>query len=251
MTDRNKPDFSRLDFDGFRDLARDSRLSRYERIGFPDSYREGLEPRIFQDILTKLPRLNSRDLTVMDIGPGCSDLPHMLIEYAKQQGHHLILVDAPEMLDQLPHTPNQTRIPGRFPDCAEALEPWWAQVDILICYSVFHYVVPDRDWLLFIDHAMALLADGGEMLIGDIPNISKRKRFLASPAGIAFHQAFMNTSEAPEVTFNRVEPGQIDDTLLMSVVMRARSSGYDAYWLPQDSSLPMANRREDLLIRKP
>jgi hypothetical protein len=32
---------------------------------------------------------------------------------------------------------------------------------------------------------------------------------------------------------------------------RARAAGFDAYVLAQPEALPMANRREDLLIRRP
>ena len=40
-------------------------------------------------------------------------------------------------------------------------------------------------------------------------------------------------------------------TVVLGVVMRARAQGCDAYWLPQPACLPMANRREDIVIYKP
>jgi hypothetical protein len=55
----------------------------------------------------------------------------------------------------------------------------------------------------------------------------------------------------PEVHYNQVEPRQIDDSVMLSLLMRARAQGCDAYLLPQRDDLPMANRREDILIRKP
>ena len=58
------------------------------------------------------------------------------------------------------------------------------------------------------------------MLIGDIPNVSKRKRFFSSPAGVMFHHEFMQTKETPEVAFNRIERNQIDDTVILSLLMR-------------------------------
>ena len=89
------------------------------------------------------------------------------------------------------------------------------------------------------------------MLIGDIPNISKRKRFFRSAAGVAYHQAFMKTDEEPVVDFNTIEDGKIDDAVLLSLLLRCRTAGFDAYLLPQASALPMANRREDILIMRP
>jgi hypothetical protein len=49
----------------------------------------------------------------------------------------------------------------------------------------------------------------------------------------------------------RIEHDQIDDAVVFALVQRARAAGFDAYVLPQDASLPMANRREDILIVRP
>jgi hypothetical protein len=38
---------------------------------------------------------------------------------------------------------------------------------------------------------------------------------------------------------------------MIALLLRARAAGADAYIVPQDPALPMANRREDILIRKP
>jgi len=102
-----------------------------------------------------------------------------------------------------------------------------------------------------LDASLALLAPGGQFLIGDIPNISKRKRFFSSETGRRFHQSFMNTTDIPEVIFNQIEHDQIDDAVVMALLQRARAQGFDAYVLPQPSTLPMANRREDILIVRP
>ena len=89
------------------------------------------------------------------------------------------------------------------------------------------------------------------MLIGDIPNISKRRRFFSGANGIKFHQEFMKTQTAPEVRFNTIERHRIDDSVILALLGRARNQGFDAYVLPQDPELSMANRREDILIRRP
>ena len=64
------------------------------------------------------------------------------------------------------------------------------------------------------------------MLIGDIPNASKKKRFLSS------------------------EPLCIDDSVIFSILQRYRSMGCESYLLEQLSGLPMNNTREDILIVK-
>jgi hypothetical protein len=37
----------------------------------------------------------------------------------------------------------------------------------------------------------------------------------------------------------------------MDLLLRCRAAGFDSYLLRQPETLPMANRREDLLILKP
>jgi cyclopropane fatty-acyl-phospholipid synthase-like methyltransferase len=243
--------FANLGFEDFRKLAKDETLSKYERIGFPDDYRSGKEESIFQDILSKLTLLEETEKTILDIGPGCSDLPHMLIKHCESRQHSLILVDSPEMLEQIPDSPGIEKVAAFFPDCPQLVETRSGAIDVILCYSVLHYVFVDTSIFRFLDTSLSLLAPGGQMLIGDIPNISKRKRFFSSDAGVRFHQEFMHTTDIPEVRFNQIEQAQIDDSVVMAVLQRARQQGFDAYVLPQSSNLPMANRREDILIVRP
>jgi hypothetical protein len=120
--------------------------------------------------------------------------------------------------------------------------------DVILAYSVLHYVVVDANPFAFVDAAMARLNPGGRLLVGDVPNFSKLRRFLSSSAGVAFHKAYMRTDGPPDVPAFAVATDRIDDGMMMGLVMRARIAGYDAYLLPQPPSLPLANRREDLLI---
>jgi hypothetical protein len=244
--------FAELTFEDFRRLATDATLSPYEKIGFPDAYREGHEPAIFADIVAKLPPVAHRsEQIVLDIGPGCSELPAMVRERCEQRGHTLLLVDSDEMLAHHPDGPKLRKFAGPFPDCPDLLEEFAGRVDAILAYSVLHYVFPHASVHAFLDQAMALLADSGHMLIGDIPNLSKRRRFFSSPAGREFHRNFTGSDEPPEVALNGLEPDKIDDSVLLGLVARARAAGFDAYLVPQAGGLPMANRREDLLVFRP
>ncbi|HEY0171431.1 MAG TPA: hypothetical protein VGB98_10445 [Pyrinomonadaceae bacterium] len=243
--------FADLSFDDFRRMAGDDSLSQYERIGFPDSYRAGREEAIFEDITSKLPALAGRGKVVLDVGPGCSGLPFMLAELCRRQGHTLLLVDSAEMLARLPAEPFVRKFPAYYPRCEELFAEYAGRVDVLLCYSVLHYVFAESNLWDFLDASLGLLAGGGQMLLGDVPNVSKRRRFFSSAAGVEFHREFTGTETSPEVVFNRVERGQIDDAVVLSLVARARAEGCDAYVVPQREDLPMANRREDILVRKP
>jgi len=243
--------FANIGFEDFRRLAQDSTLSKYARIGFPDSYRAGFESAIFDDIRSKLHALDDSQKKVLDIGPGCSDLPALLIDQCRRRRHDLFLIDSAEMLVHLPDQPFLVKLAAHFPNCPEFAAEHEGRFDAILCYSVLHYVLVDVAFFRFLDSSLRLLAPGGRLLIGDIPNVSKRKRFFSSEAGVRFHKEFMKSDEPPVVEFNRVESDQIDDSVVMALLQRARASGFDAYVVPQNPALPMANRREDILIVRP
>jgi hypothetical protein len=244
--------FKALTFEGFRDLARAEGLSRYQQIGFPDAYRRGHEEAIFGDVTAKLTTLHGRGKVVLDIGPGCSDLPRLLIDLCRRHGHTLLLCDSAEMLAHLPDAPGIVKIPGRYPAETEGpLAAYAGRVDALLCYSVLHYVFVEQPLFDFLDRSLGLLAQGGQMLLGDIPNVSKRRRFFRSAAGVRCHREYTGRDELPAVEFNVPEPGKIDDAVVLGVLARCRAAGFDAYVVPQSPELPMANRREDILIHRP
>lgn len=243
--------FSNIGYEDFRAMAQDRTLSRYEKVGFPDTYRSGREKAIFDDICSKLPALGRKNSLILDIGSGCSDLPRLLMERAEQNSQRLILIDSAEMLNQLPDVPCVSKIAARYPECPELFEAYGGRVDAIITYSVIQYVFAEGNIFDFLDRSLKLLAPEGRMLIGDIPNISMRKRFFASGTGEAHHHQFTGTDEKPVVAFNCPEPGNIDDSVVFSLAARARAAGFHGYILPQAQDLPMANRREDILIIKP
>ncbi|MGC2779928.1 MAG: SAM-dependent methyltransferase, partial [Bradyrhizobium sp.] len=195
--------------------------------------------------------LGETGLDVLEVGPGCSDLPLMLIEHCRRHDHRLHLIDSPEMLAQLPDAPFLAKRPGLFPKCRADLADLIGAIDVMISYSVLQHVFLDANPFDFVDLAVELLAPQGELLIGDIPNVSKRMRFFSSDAGIAFHQRFTGGESKPEIAFNVPHPGKIDDAVMIGLLARARAAGVDAYILSQPPALPMHNRREDILMRKP
>ncbi len=243
--------FAKLTFDEYRKMAQDDSLTNCEKSGGPDSYREGKEGFIFQSIVTNLPQLNQTGKVVLDIGPGCSGLPQLMMNLCRERDHSLLMVDSAEMLALLPNDNFIRKFAAYYPECEFLFADFTAKVDVILAYSLFHYVFVEGNIWDFLDRSLELLAEGGEMLIGDIPNISKRRRFFSSPNGVKFHQQFMNTQSLPEVRFNSLDRHQIDDSVILALLNRARNQGFDAYVLPQRPDLPMANRREDVLIRRP
>lgn len=243
--------FQDLTYDDFKRLAQDTSLSSHERVGFPDIYRKGKEELVWQDILSKLPQLHEQQRTICDIGPGCSILPRLLIEHAAKHDSPLILCDSVEMLQALAPPQAVTNIIGPFPDCWNEFEKYAGKIDVLICYSVLHYIFADGNLWDFLDRCLQLLAVGGQFLLGDIPNESKRRRLFSSPTGVAFHQSNYGKDSLPTVNWNQIEHSKLEDSVVFSILMRCRAAGFDAYVLPQPPTLPMGNRREDILIVRP
>ena len=103
----------------------------------------------------------------------------------------------------------------------------------------------------FLDAALVMLRPGGRILLGDLPNHSMRRRFLASGAGRAFHHQYMQSDEEPDVSWPVLPTGELDDASVIALLSRARASGFHAWLMPQAAGLPMANRREDLVIERP
>jgi hypothetical protein len=244
--------FSGLTYDDFRSMARDPTLSANEKIGMPDPTRLGFDANILADILQKVPPLASRGQIVVDIGSGCGTFAHHFIAYCKQLEHRLVLVDSPEMLMHLPDPPNIHKAAGRFPTNEGLVRDQIADgADVVLAYGVLSVVFADANPFLFLDRAAALLRNGGHLLVGDVPNASKLRRFLASDAGAQYHRQYMRTKEPPPVAPFDPPTDRIDDGVVLGIVDRMRRRGFDAYVLPQSESLPLANRREDILIVRP
>jgi hypothetical protein len=243
-------DFMNLSYEKFKNLASNDGLSKYEKIGFPDEYRKGFEALIFDDICSKLSTLNNSGGLVVDIGSGCSDLPEMIATHCRNSRQELHLFDNKEMLNLGPYGKGIVHWEGKFPnDHRESIKRLKEGASAIIVYSVIQYVELGKDLIQFLDSCLELLSIGGELLIGDIPNESMRNRFLKSGNGISFTEKLNKDNKNLEVS-KRV-PSEINDRVLLEIITYVRDKGYHAWIVPQNMKLPMANRREDILIRKP
>lgn len=247
---KDKINFDELTFEKFRDLAKLDSLTHHEKVGFPNDYREGKERSIFDDMLKKITPQNLKEGKIIEIGPGCSQLPVYLADLCGASRSEVYFIDSEEMLNLLPNAPHIFKLSGCYPKI-EILNELYGNINLIIAYSVIQYVFAEGNLWDFIDKSLLLLKDGGEIFLGDIPNITMRKRFFASEEGARTHREYTGRNDLPEVHFNNIEHSKIDDSVVMSILMRARAEGFHAWVLPQSSDLPMANRREDILIRKP
>lgn len=237
-------------YEAFRERARDPSLSLNEKCGFAEVFRSGQSDSIFADISSKLTAFAKPGVKILDIGAGCSDLALHIVETTGRNGQFLTAIDSPEMLSLLPDSPHLTKIEGRFPDCIKAAAQPLGPFHAILAYGVVQVVYSEGNLFSFVDSAVQLLQDQGRFLIGDISNTTMRKRFMVSAAGKAYHKIYYAHLPEPEVVFNRLEPGEIDDGVILGLIARMRGAGFNAFVLPQAPDLPMANRREDILITK-
>ena len=240
-----------LTFEDFKKKGTKKNLTSNERIDFPNKYRDGFDKIILDDILSKLPSLNHEDSTFLDIGIGCGSLGLFLFNHCQDKSIKTDLIDSFEMLNQLPSDKKIKKHNFFFPDCKNFIKKHLNHYDSILCYSVLQYMFQEAPITHILDRMLSLLAPNGRLLIGDIPNINKRKRFFKSPSGIKFHKNFMKDNSLPTFVDDEILEYEIDDSLIFFILQRSRNLGYQSYIVPQNENLPMSNRREDILIIKP
>jgi 2-polyprenyl-3-methyl-5-hydroxy-6-metoxy-1,4-benzoquinol methylase len=241
--------FSGISFDDYGQRALDASLSHNEKVGFPDAYRDGFSEIIWNDLLSKLPSLHVEGAKVLDIGCGCGHLPQALIQHATINSQKLTMIDHPNMLAQLKHADSHRLVGGRFPDILSSNSGLAKEsFDVIICYSVLQVAALEMNPFIFVDSAVELLADGGQLILGDLPNYSKLRRFLASEKGRQYHRRYMNTETDPIVKPFDNDKSRLDDGFVLGLLAHLRIGGLDTYLLPQPVSLPLSTRREDILI---
>jgi trans-aconitate methyltransferase len=211
------------------------------------------ERRIVLDVAEKLALAPSHRLLDIGCGPGALAIPlSFLVKHTTGLDHANTIARCRTRFND----PALTWTAGRFPD--EAPE---GPFDRILSYSVLHCLPSREAAIAFIDRAIELLAPEGRLLIGDLPNSDRRKRFTESEAGKRFDEewkARLATTPVTEAGANAHEMlrasssvGMFDDVFLTSLVALYRTRGLHAFLLPQPPELPFGRTREDLLIVRP
>ena len=203
------------------------------------------------DIEPKLALEPEHSLLEIGCGPGNLLIP-LAARVARAEG-----VDHPEVGARARERCRDERIrfhDGFFPDVT--IE---GRFDRVLVYGVIH-VLPDWPTLQrFVDAAAGLLAPGGRLLIGDVPNADRKRRFLGSEAGRNFDAAWKRSmseagaaaAEDPFAVFAGAAAVQtLDDESILGLLERYRGRGFHACVLPQRPELPFGHTREDILIER-
>lgn len=236
-----------LSFQDFEALAKRPGLQAFERVGFKAVHRKKTEKNIFPDLLKKIPLLNQKNKTVLEIGCGCSLPARALIAHCKKKKHRLVLVDTPGMLSRLPDHGFLKKVPHQFPHHPDFLKDHRKAFDIIIIYGVVHAIYEHQNVFTFLDRAVSLLKEGGHLFVGDMANVSKKRRFLSSQGGRRFHMRWAKGKPPPRIQWLATYE-DFDDSVVAQLFLRYRLMGLETYVLPQPEGLPLNQTREDLLI---
>lgn len=215
-------------------------------------------PQIWQNILQKL-RPTSGE-TLLDIGCGSRELADLSISHAISEGIELTVLEIEASIQEIEKKyPKEVlsqfqRIAGVFPSLGEgSLLPGY---DCILIYSMIHY---SDDPCGLLKKAVSLLNPRGRLFLGDLPNINKKGRFLASDFGRAFESSRRGVSltEIPRYSTHQEyasHPGdqnpRIRDSWIQGVFEEYRAQGLNVYVLPQPEGFPFSHTREDLLIER-
>ena len=118
-------------------------------------------------------------------------------------------------------------------------------------YSPLKYIFNEKGFYKNLNLLFSKLNPGGQIIIGDIPNSSMRKRFFLSNNGLRFHKAHYPQEKIPKFLFADNNKSLMNDTHVFKILKTARSFGYHAWVVSQDSRMPFYNRREDIIIERP
>tara|TARA_A100001037_G_scaffold302113_1_gene333044 strand:+ start:14 stop:739 length:726 start_codon:yes stop_codon:yes gene_type:complete len=208
---------------------------------------EEAERRIVPDVIDKLAL--DADHRLLEIGCGAGNiLIPLSFVVASSTG-----VDHEAVLSRMKErggTRRITRVPGNFLDLK--IE---TKFDRILIYSVLHCLTDFSEVRHFVEKACELLAPGGRMLIGDIPNVDRKGRFANSAVGKAFERTWQEESRkeagSGSIAANLINDPDLatfDDEAIHNLLVHIRKFGFESYLLPQSSDLPFGHTREDILV---
>jgi cyclopropane fatty-acyl-phospholipid synthase-like methyltransferase len=237
---------SLISFENYKKIAKKVKLSDTVVSGRYEFQMEA-EKKIILDVMNKLHIQPTDNLLDIGCGPGTLLFPlsYMVKEICGIDNEAAIK----RIHGKIQKSENITTIAGNFLEIDLSSSKSFSAI---LIYSVIHYLESNDELIQFLSKALKLLAPGGRMLIGDIPNTEKKLRYEKSPFGMSqvevwkekVNNIHLPTSELP------VDPDLIviDDDCYLRILKFARSQGFESYLLPESDNLPFGRTRDDILI---
>jgi SAM-dependent methyltransferase len=208
-----------------------------------------LKKNIFVDISFKID-LKKND-KILDIG--CGDC--QITKYYKKYTSYIDAIDHQEIIGKCKKKFNFINFhEGNFLNYKDFNNK---KFDKIVAYSVVHYLSNISEFHKFIKKALKLLKPGGILLLGDVPNVSKKKRFIKSPFYLKINSSwnkkknsYRNIATKKLLLNSDDSLLKFDDLTLLKIVKKYNSKNVETYYLHQNNGLYLNNTRIDLLIKK-
>ena len=234
----------------YEELALSSK-SEIVKSGRPQRV-EDTSLQVFADIASKIEL--SGNQSILDIGCSTGWLLDKFIEYCGKSGGELYLFDQAAVIKSIKNRIIQIPkflhfVSGIFPK--DEKELGIQRFDRIVVYSVLQYVPNPEE---FVEAILKYLGPGGKLLIGDIPNADKKRRFLASTFGQGIHNEYLLHNSQSAVNVDASSEAQLSpylgDDLILRILRMCSNLGFNSYLLPQKVGLPFNFTRVDILIER-
>lgn len=231
----------------YKNLSISKKILPTEKAG-RYKWQRGKEKIIFKDITQKLNLKKNDDL--LDIGCGCGPLTDIIINYCSTNNINLTLCDIAPVIKILKKNYKKYKN-------LKFINQEFQKVKInkkynkILCYSVIQCVDFPFN---FVKKIILFMRKEGKALIGDIPNINKKYRFLISK----FKKNYKNFNHLDSIEFKNFnkfkkttkQNTKIDDNLVLKILSFSRKLNKSSTILKQNQSLPFSFTREDILIEE-
>ena len=213
---------------------------------------ERAEKYIFKDIIKKL-KLKKKE-SVLDIGCGYGNLVKKIIKLSHEKNIQLTLCDIKKIISTIRLNVKTKKNVKFIGQNFQNYDFSNRKYDKILIYSVIHYIDKPK---VFIDKAFSLLNRNGCILIGDLPNIDKKYRFLKSSFGRKFEKDRVKRFDIDKLTKsytsflkNTKQNLKINDNFIRWIKRKFSKKRAKVLVLKQSNKLPYCYTREDILIKK-
>lgn len=229
-------------YDNYEDIS--NKIECHTQIAGRYSIQKEEEKRIVFDVIEKLKIQTSDNLLEVGCGTGNVLIP---LSFATKNS---VGIDNKNAINKLINRAKLDNLKGVIGNFLEFDTSNLGKFEKVLIYSVLHCLSDKETVYSFVDKALKLLNNNGMMLLGDIPNISLKERFLNSNSGKEFSKCWEKRMEnnKTNISFEPFNAIAFDDNSIFELMQHIKNQGYKAYLLPQPSNLPFGHTREDILV---
>lgn len=236
---------STTSFENYAKIAEKSNLSHTEVAGRYE-FQQNAERKIIIDVIEKLEIDSNNSLIEIGCGPGNLLIP---LSYLVREAHGIDNSEAIKRMEE--RIKGDKRIVSYSGNFFE-VDFGKLVFDKILIYSVMQYLSNIEEAKKFLSKALKLLAPGGRLLLGDLPNKDKKTRWMSTQRAKEIQKEWSrkiaeNGKHPLEGEATDTQMSIIDDSAIYELVKYGRELGFESYIMPQNAGLPFSNTREDVM----